>query len=358
MWVKRMNASLQERVSVIVPARNEEANIARVVRSLARQQGIREILVVDDQSEDRTPEILAGLKSEIPRLRTLRVESLPKGWLGKTHAVAEGARAATGDWLLFTDADTEHLSGSLAELLERAEGEHADLLSVSPGQETPTWWEKSVIPRVYVELSRLFRFEDVSDPKSPAAAANGQYLLIRREVYERSGGHEAVKREILEDVELARRIKSRGGRLIFLPGARWVRTHMYQSFGDMWRGWSKNLYLLYAGNLQRMLVTVVSLWLLDVLPVWGFVGACLWAAVGQGRTGATLTAIGFLLVVLGRQWSYRQTLARLGFDPALARYQVIGAMLVGGLVLNSARAHRATGRIEWKGRHYATRGKG
>jgi chlorobactene glucosyltransferase len=358
MWVERMDASLQERVSVIIPARNEEANIARVVRSLARQQGIREILVVDDQSGDRTPEILAGLKREIPRLRTLNVGSLPEGWLGKTYAVAEGARAATGDWLLFTDADTEHLSGSLAELVERAEGERADLLSVSPGQETPTWWEKSVIPLVYVKLSRLFRFEDVSDPKSPAAAANGQYLLIRREVYERSGGHEAVKSEILEDVELARRIKSLGGRLIFLPGAHWVRTRMYHSFGDMWRGWSKNLYLLYAGNLRRMLATVVSLWLFDVLPVVGFVAACLWVVVGQAGVGATLMAIGFFLGALGRQWNYRRALARLGFDPALASYQAIGAMLVGGLVLNSARAHRGTGRIEWKGRYYATKGKG
>jgi chlorobactene glucosyltransferase len=357
MWVMRMNASLQERVSVIIPARNEEANIARVVRSLAKQQGIREILVVDDQSEDRTPEILAGLEGEIPRLRTLRVESLAEGWLGKTHAAAEGARVATGDWLLFTDADTEHLSGSVAELLERAEGERADVLSLSPGQETPTWWEKSVIPLVYVELTRLFRFDDVSDPKSPAAAANGQYLLIRREVYERSGGHQAVKAEILEDVELARRIKSLGSRLIFLPGARWVRTRMYHNFGDMWRGWSKNLYLLYAGNLRRMLATVLSLWLLDVLPVLGFAAACLWVIAGRTTVGATLAATGFFLVVLARQWNYRRALARLGFAPALASYQAIGAMLLGGLVLNSLRVHKATGRIEWKGRRYLTRGK-
>jgi chlorobactene glucosyltransferase len=358
MWVKRMNASLQERVSVIVPARNEEANIARVVRSLARQQGIQEILVVDDQSEDRTQEILTGLGTEIPRLRTLCVESLPEGWLGQTHAAAEGARAATGDWLLFTDADTEHLSGSLVELLERAESERADLLSVSPGQETPTWWEKSVIPLIYVKLSRLFRFEEVSDPKSPAAAANGQYLLIRREIYERSGGHEAVKAEILEDVELARRVKSLGGKLIFLPGTRWVRTRMYHSLGDMWRGWSKNLYLLYSGNLPRMLASVASLWLLDVLPAVGFVAACFWVIVGQARLSATLAAIGFFLVLLGRQWNYRSALGRLGFAPALASYQAIGALLVGGLLLNSARVHRAAGRIEWKGRYYPTRGKG
>jgi chlorobactene glucosyltransferase len=353
-----MNASLQEQVSVIIPARNEEANIARVVGSLATQRGVREILVVDDQSEDRTAEILAALEGEIPCLRTLRVEALPEGWLGKTHAMSEGARAATGEWLLFTDADTEHLPGSLAPLVERAESERADLLSISPGQETPTWWEKSVIPRVYVNLSRLFRFEDVSDPKSPAAAANGQYLLVRREIYERSGGHAAVKSEILEDVALARRIKSLGGKLIFLPGARWVRTRMYRTFGDMWQGWSKNLYLLYGGNPGRMLGSVMALWLLDVLPVFVMIAACLWIALGQGGVPALTVAMAFFLVALWRQWNYAEALAGLGFDPGLASYQVTGSLLVGVLMLNSWRVHRAAGRIEWKGRQYATKGKG
>ena len=248
-----MSTTDQKRVSAIIPARNEEANIARVVRSLALQQGIREILVVNDQSVDRTGEILATLEHEIPLLRTINVESLPEGWMGKTHAVAIGASAAQGDWLLFTDADTEHLPGSLNELLKRAEDERVDLLSISPGQETPTWWEKSVIPLVYVKLASLFSFEEVSDPHSPAAAANGQYLLVRKDIYERSGGHEAVRSEILEDVEVARRIKALGGKLLFLPGAHWVRTRMYHSFGEMWQGWTKNLYLLYGGNSARCL---------------------------------------------------------------------------------------------------------
>ena len=352
-----MNTRRTPRVSAIIPARNEAANIARVVTSLAGQPDIREILVVDDQSQDQTPEILADLGKEIPLLRTLRVESLPDGWMGKTYAVTQGARAATGDWLLFTDADTEHLPGSLAALLERAEAEHADLLSVSPGQETPTWWEKAVIPVIYVKLSGLFRFEDVSDPNSPAAAANGQYLLVRREAYQRMGGHAAVKSEILEDVELARRIKSQGGRLIFLPGAESVRTRMYRNFGEMWRGWKKNLYLLYAGNLGRMLGSVQSLWLLDVLPALGFVAACGWVAMGQGGALAILVAIGCFLVAIGRQWSYARTLARLGFDPGLSNYQALGSLLVGALILESARAHRATRRIEWKGRFYPTKGK-
>ena len=353
-----MSTSHLERVSVIIPARNEEVNIARVVRSLARQQGVQEILVIDDQSIDQTGEILAALELEIPLLRTLRVEGLPEGWLGKTHAVAMGARAATGDWLLFTDADTEHLAGSLPELVQRAENERADLLSLSPGQETPTWWEKSVIPIVYVKLASLFRFAEVSDPQSPVAAANGQYILVRRKIYEECGGHEAVKSAILDDVELARRVKALGGKLLFLPGARWVRTRMYRSFGEMWEGWVKNLYLLYGGNVAKMLAAVASLWLLEVFPVLAFMAACLWVALVRTSGVATLTAVGWFLLALARQWNYGRALARLGFDPRLANYQPMGAALLGAMMLASLRAHRGTGNIQWKGRHYATKGKG
>jgi hypothetical protein len=344
-------------VSVIIPARNEEVNIERLVRSLAVQQAIREILVVDDQSTDRTGEILVSLSAEFPLLRTLRVDSLPEGWLGKTHAVAQGARAATGEWLLFTDADTEHFPGSLAELLQRAIDEQVDLLSLSPGQETPTWWEKAVIPLVYTKLATLFNFEAVADPHSPVAAANGQYVLVRREIYERSGGHEAVKSAILEDVELARRIKGHGGKLLFLPGAQWVRTRMYYSFSGMWQGWKKNLYLLYEGDVSRMFEAVASLWLLDALPAVAFVAACLWVAVAHRVGVPVVAAMVLFAMVLARQWNYGRALARLGFDPPLANYQPIGAALLGALMLASLRAHRATGNIEWKGRHYATRGK-
>jgi chlorobactene glucosyltransferase len=352
-----MNANQHARVSVIIPARNEELNIARAVRSLANQPDIREILVVNDQSTDRTGEILTVLEEEIPLLRTLRVESLPEGWLGKTYAVAQAARAATGDWLLFTDADTEHRAGSLAEILRRAEDEHADLLSLSPGQETPTWWEKSVIPLVYVKLASIFRFEDVSDPQSPAAAANGQYVLVRREIYERSGGHEAVKSAILEDVELARRIKAQGGKLLFLPGAQWVRTRMYHSFREMWQGWTKNLYLLYGGDVSKMLAAVATLWILDMFPVLAFVTVCVGVALTRAGGVGMLGAVGLFSLALARQWNYGRALARLGFDPALANYQPIGAALLGTLMLGSLRAHRSAGNIQWKGRRYATKGK-
>jgi glycosyltransferase involved in cell wall biosynthesis len=348
----------QGRVSVIIPARNEEANIARVVRSLAAQQSWREILVVNDHSQDRTAEILEGLKAKTPGLRVIPTDDLPAGWTGKSYAAATGARAASGEWLLFTDADTEHQPGSLAVLLERAEREGVDLLSLSPGQTTHTVWERAVIPLIYTQLARLYRFEDVSDPASPAAAANGQYVLIRRTAYDRAGGHEAVRGAILEDVELARRVKSTGGRLLFLPGAQWVHTRMYGSFSEMWRGWTKNLYLLYGRDVARMLAALSELWLLDLAPALAFLWLALAWALGVGDMWTGLAALAFFLLAMLREWNYARALARLGFDPRLASFQTTGAALLGLLLLNSARAYSLGGKIEWKGRLYPTKRAG
>jgi chlorobactene glucosyltransferase len=352
-----MTLPSQPQVSVIIPARNEEENVARVVRSLASQAGIREIVVVDDQSTDRTPEILSSMTSECHLLRVLRLNSLPDGWSGKPHAAAHGAKMTTGEWLLFTDADTLHLPGSLSEVLQRAEDAHVDLLSLSPGQDTPTWWEKAVIPLVFVTLSSLFRFDVVSDPESSVSAANGQYILVRREIYERIGGHEAVKSSILEDVELARRIKSAGGKILFMPGASWVRTRMYSTFPSMWQGWTKNLYLLYGADVPRMLAAVASLWLVDVFPLFAL--AALYAAFITAHAGwwAMLVALGLLILMAVRQWNYGKALSKIGFDPALSGYLPIGAALLGALMLESWRAHRATGSVQWKGRQYSTKGQ-
>jgi len=346
----------QDVVSIIVPARNEEANIERVLRSLAVQERVREILVVDDKSEDRTAEILEAMKAEMPLLRVLRIDSLPEGWLGKTYAVSVAAREAAGDWLLFTDADTEHLPGSLSALLERAEREEADLLSLSPGQITPTWWEKAVIPLVYVSLARLYRFEDVSNPRSPAAAANGQYLLIRRAVYERVGGHEAIRNEVLEDVELAKRVKAAGGKVLFLPGAAWVRTRMYGRFGEMWAGWSKNLYLLYGRSLARILEALGELCAVDLLPQFFFIVLLMCLLSGRRSVVVLVGTLASLLVIMVRHARYMRAVTRLGFDSRVAAWRLEGAVILAALLVNSAIAHRLAHHVDWKGRRYSTRG--
>ncbi|MGA8182682.1 MAG: glycosyltransferase [Terriglobia bacterium] len=342
----------QGAVSVIIPARNEELNIERVVRSVAPQRGVRELIVVDDASADRTAEILAGLGREIPLLRTVRLERLPEGWMGKTHASQAGAETATGEWLLFTDADTEHLPGSLEAMLLRAREEKADLLSLSPGQQTVTWWEKSIIPYVFVQLARMFPFEEVSDPASPRVAANGQYLLVRRSVYNEAGGFAAVRGEILDDVALARLVKRRGGRLVFLPGAEWVRTRMYRTFRDMWQGWSKNLYLLYGRELWPIFRALGAALVLDVLLPLAFVALALLIAVAEVTGWMFLAALLCFAGAVLRQWNYERSLMRLGFDPRLDVYQLPGAALFTLLLLNSVRAYRLGGGVRWKGRRY------
>jgi len=352
-----MSESDPGKVSVIVPARNEEANIERVLRSLAGQQSVREILVVDDSSTDRTAEIARALKEEIPALRILRVDSLPDGWSGKSYAVALGAREAAGDWLLFTDADTEHLPGSLAATLEIAEREGADLLSLSPGQITPTWWEKAVIPLVYVHLARLYKFEDVSNPSSPAAAANGQYLLIRRAMYERIGGHEAIRNQVLEDVELAKRVKGAGGKLIFLPGAEWVRTRMYRTFGEMWAGWSKNLYLLYGRSLGKILKALADLSAADVLPQVFFITLLMCLLSGRRSVIVVVGILASLVVILARHARYMRAVTRLGFDSRVAAWRLEGAAIFCLLLINSVIAYRISHNVEWKGRRYSTGGQ-
>ncbi len=339
-------------VSVIIPARNEEQNIERVVRSIAPQGRLREMIVVDDASTDTTAEILAGLRGEFPLLRTFRLESLPAGWMGKTHAAAAGAERATGEWLLFTDADTEHLPGSLEAMLGRAREEKADLLSLSPGQQTVSWWEKSIIPYVFVQLAGIFPFEEVSDPASPQAAANGQYLLVRRSVYNEAGGFAAVRGEILDDVALARLVKRRGGRLVFLPGAEWVRTRMYSSFRGMWQGWTKNLYLLYGRKLWPICRALGAALVLDVLLPLGFVALALLIAVTEVTGWMFLAALLCFAGAVLRQWNYERSMMRLGFDPRLDVYQLPGATLFALLLLNSVRAHRLAGGVRWKGRRY------
>jgi chlorobactene glucosyltransferase len=351
-----MSQNPRSLVSIIVPARNEETNIERVVRSLAGQRGVREIFIVDDQSEDRTREIVEALKAEIPLLRVFHIDSLPEGWLGKTYAVTVAAREAAGEWLLFTDADTEHMPGSLSALLELAEREGADLLSLSPGQQTPTWWEKAVIPLVYVNLARLYRFEEVSDPGSAAAAANGQYLLIRREVYARVGGHQTIRHEILEDVELAKRVKAAGGKLVFLPGAAWVQTRMYRTFREMWRGWTKNLFLIYGRSLAKIFKTFVELCAIDLLPQFVLIVLLMWLLSGRGNVPVFCLAIVCVLMVVVRHASYLRAVTHLGFDSRVASWRLEGAVILSALLINSVIAHRVSHHVDWKGRSYSTRG--
>lgn len=327
-------------VSAIVPARDEEAVIATCVESLAKQAEIGEILVVNDQSTDGTANVIRGLMQKFTKLRLLEANDLPDGWVGKNYALWLGAQQAKGAWLLFTDADAEHEPNSAARALQIATEQNAGLVSFSPEQITTTWYEKALIPYIYLRLANRFSYEAVNDPKSPAAAANGQFLTIRRDVYDQLGGHTAVAGEILEDVAIALRAKSAGHRIWFASGKGIVRVRMYRSFEAMWQGWKKNLYRLMGGTPWIVVRETES-----SLPWIPF----LLLLAGWKYPFLLFIAVLFLIA---RQTSYGLDLARNQYSFSLIFYYVPAVLLYVGVLWASYRSH-VNGRIEWKGREYS-----
>ena len=281
--------------------------------------------------------MLAGLKAEIPHLQVIEAGNLPAGWVGKCYAAWMGAAGARGEWLLFTDADVTHLSGSAGRALEDAERTGAALVSYSPDQEMRTWGERALMPFVFTRLAERYPYEAVSNPLMPAAAANGQYLMIRREAYDAIGGHAAVRGEVLEDVAVARRVKESGRRIYFARGAEIARTRMYRGFGEMWGGWRKNLYPLLGGRMSR-----VAIELLQAVPWMPLILLC------AGLFNRWAGLVGALLLVLGHIF-YAWQLRRNRYPLSGILYFMPGALLYAGVVWQSAAAHRRGG-VEWKGR--------
>ncbi len=328
------------KVSVVVPARNEAACLAACLASLVEQEGVEaEIIVVDDHSTDAT----AALAGSFAGVQVLAADPLADGWCGKQNALATGARYAGGEWLLFTDADTVHLPGSLARALQEAEQHQAALLSYSPAQEMRTLWELAVLPLVFAELAGTYRPRDVCDPNSPVAAANGQYLLIRRDAYDAVGGHATVRASLLEDVELARLVKRSGRRLRFRFGGDAVRTRMYRTFRELCEGWTKNLALLFphAGGLalQRAL---------EFALITGGSAAFVAALAHRSTVGAIIAGT----LATGTYGMFLRRIRRAHAGAKAEAVALFGLPLFVYLLARSAIRYHTGRAVQWKGREY------
>jgi glycosyltransferase involved in cell wall biosynthesis len=345
--------SIRPTVSAIVPARNEEACLRACLDSLLAQNVNLEIIVVDDHSTDRTREIAFSFsrsdQAEVAQgpqnqtvVRVIEAGPLPPGWTGKNNAVTAGARTARGEWLLFTDADTIHLPGSLKRAIDEAQRHRAALLSYSPEQMVETFSEKAVMPVIFAELAASFRPSQVSNPRSSAAAANGQYILITREAYEAVGGHAAISGNLLEDVALARAVKRSGRKIFFRYAADAVRTRMYRNFAQLREGWTKNLALLFPAPVRLAALRSIEF----VLIVASFAISIAAALRGHWQPAvfaATLTLMlyAFFLARIRR--------AHFHWDANLLA--LLGLPLFSYLLLRSKSAH-ANGTVSWKGRKY------
>jgi glycosyltransferase involved in cell wall biosynthesis len=322
-------------ISVIVPARNEEACLGDCLASLVSQTGVRfEILVVDDGSTDRT----RAIAESFPGVRVIESPPLPPGWTGKNNAVVAGAREAKGKWLLFTDADTEHKPGSLVRAVAEADQHHADLLSYSPEQEVHGFWERAVMPVIFAELARKYPPSAVSDFSKNLAAANGQYLLISRTAYDTVGGHAAIAQSLLEDVALARAVRDASLRIRFRYGGDAVRTRMYLGFRQLREGWTKNLILLFPSAGALALLRALEFLLVIVC----LVVATLTILAGDWRHSVLFFVPPVLTVM---------RIATAHFSWSSNLLGIFGLPVFSYLLLRSKLLH-ACGAVGWKGRTY------
>ena len=332
-------------VSIIVPARNEEASLGACLESLTAQTGLAfEIIVVDDGSTDRTRAIAQSFAG----VQVISTDPLPENsvgktcttenWTGKNNAVIAGAKEARAKWLLFTDADTVHQPGSLARALTEARVERADLLSYSPEQAVVTFAERAVMPVIFAELARQYPLHKVRQRNSGVAAANGQYILVRRAAYDAVGGHAAVATEILEDVALARLFHNAGHRVYFRYGGDAVRTRMYRNWAQLCEGWTKNLALLFPHPEWRALQSIF-VWLLA------------WAALIVAASGAASRH--FVWIAFAAVWlfAYRRIRGAHFTTPNNLIAIAFGLPIFANLLLRSRMAY-AKGQVSWKGRVY------
>ena len=335
-------------LSVIVPARNEAENIRACLTSLVQQSeaGFQlgkdwELLMVDDASTDSTRQIAA----EFAGVSILEAPPLPQGWTGKNHAIWFAAQQAQGKWLLFTDADTVHEPGNLHRAIHEAERHHVAMLSYSPRQLVQGFWQRTLMPLIFADLAQQYPPRLVNLPDSSVAAANGQFLLIERNVYRRIGGHAAVRSSVIEDIDLAQRSKQShaGLRFRYAPDA--VSARMYRSFGAMWDGWKKNLALLFPDALTRGIWKLVQAVLIFGLPLFA-----VWLYLIVARTGIIWA------VVLWWAWRLRVHYSRASkahFSPANTLLSPLALPLFGWLLIDSWMGRRLRRPVQWKGRNYS-----
>ncbi len=340
------------KISVIVPARNEADSIRTVVTSvLGSSYPDFELLVVDDRSTDATAAIVAEIAAGDARCRLIAGAELPDGWYGKPWACAQGARAATGTLLCFTDADTRHgpeLLGRAAAALER---EAADLVTIAPRQRCITFWERLVMPQVWVLLGLRYHPATVNAARRARdVIANGQFILVRRDGYNEIGTHEAVRHEVAEDLALAQAFWRGGKKLHFAFAESQMETRMYTDLGHLIEGWSKNIYLggrrsFPEEPVRRALVPVILggamlYWLLPPLLLGAVALGLLPAGWEEWTATATAACFGYwILVSLG-----------MGIPAWYGLGYPLGAVMT--LYIIGRSTARGGGRVEWKGRTY------
>ncbi|HUY40595.1 MAG TPA: glycosyltransferase [Candidatus Dormibacteraeota bacterium] len=334
-------------LSIVVPARNEERQIEGCVRSLlAQRYPAFEVIVVDDESDDETASIVARIAKEHSQLRLIHGAPLPQGWVGKSWALVQGERAARGEWLLCTDADTVHHPLAASSAVQTARERNVGALSLLTTQEMKSFSERALLPAIlWTIVLATGHLAAIGDPRKRAAMFNGQYLLLSRALYEATDGHAVVANEIAEDLEFARHLKRDGRFRITLLGANdLVRTRMYRSFAEIWSGFVKNFAL---GMRERTAEAVAGLFGLALIsPITPLAVVVLllfhrWALAG-------VLAVAFLAGLFVAELGMR----RMRFPAGSCAWLPAGFVVL--LAICATSVARLTGSVgvDWRGRRY------
>ncbi|HUR94756.1 MAG TPA: glycosyltransferase family 2 protein [Gemmatimonadales bacterium] len=346
-------------VTVVIPARNEAGAIETVVRSiLASTYHPFELIVVDDRSTDDTAAVVTRLAAGEPRLRLVRGAALPDGWYGKPWACAQGAAAGSGTLLLFTDADTRHAPELLGRSVAAMRREGADLVTVSPHQRCVTFWERLIMPQIWLLLGLRYHPRRVNRAtRERDVIANGQFILTTREAYDAVGTHAAVRHEVAEDLALAQAYLRQGRRLHFAFAERLMETRMYQNLSQLVEGWSKNIYLGGKRSFpeEPALRALAPLMLLLALVFWLIPpAAAVMSALGSDAFQRVMLPA---LVASGISACFWSVLSYgMKIPPAYGMLYPLGATMA--LYIAARSFWRGERRVEWRGRVYGTSAPG
>lgn len=330
-------------VSVLVPLRNEEDNVGTLIAALKATVYPRlEIILLDDGSEDRTYELLQEATGEDPRFTILQGKPLPEGWVGKVHACHQLQQAASGEYLLFIDADISFTPEAIGQSMTLAQKKQASLLTGFPAFQVPPFLSKLLVPMLHFVIHFHLPLAFANYTRYPlASAANGMWMLFEREAYVQIGGHASVKESLVEDVHLARRLKQHGQRVILANITRSVSCRMYTKNSDVWEGFLKNSFtgIGRSSFLAAMLTLFYAVF---------YIAPLLLAVIGLA-TGQWLWLVPYLLTVLQQafiMYTTRQRLRLAWLVPLQA-----GAMIA--VLLTAMMKHARKQPYRWKGRDYS-----
>jgi chlorobactene glucosyltransferase len=340
-------------VSVIVPARNEAHNIERCVRSLLNSKWPSlEVIVVDDRSEDATGPLVRALAEADVRVRVIDGAPVPEGWFGKQWACAQGASAARGSTLVFTDADTAHAPTLITRSMHAMHARALDFLTVGGFQELGSFWERVVMPQVFYMIATRYGGAGTVNRarRSRDKIANGQFLCFTRACYDAIGGHASVRGKAAEDLALAQLVHARGMRGELVIGAHELSTRMYTSLAEVVNGWTKNMVTagadtLPAGVVARLLLPVLLLVvpLMHLAPPVTLIASLFVPVASGARMWATVCTVVLLL-----WWAFIYVRA-FRQSPLYALTLPLGALIVLFIIARATMRGRG---VEWKGRRY------